>query len=379
MLDSLSTGLMNGLARSPESLMYAKQQSMKYLAKMPEGTQVAILQLGSTLKVLQDFTSDKAVLLAAVNSAKDEAVGGAYIMSPPNSVMEECNASNRQSELTVNALAQAAAFLSGVRGRKNLIWFTPGTPWLTEYPVFSGVPCLNDYTPQLHRAYAFLNAARVAVYPIDPRGLFTDPAGSAASNAGFGSHAASTRETTFGIGAVKDHEALQDIAEATGGVPYFNRNDLDAAIGEAIQTGEDYYSLAYVPPLSKYDGKFHTISVKVDRPKLHLQYRAGYTSVDPDRPAGTAANSSSNLAAQSGLLTQMAHGQAASTQLIFDVRVTPAATPAKPGDPEVIGVLNPAMKHPIWSVTTSLIRCQRVRLRWPLSRMGRARPPLSSS
>src|ERR1035441_4058550 len=41
----------------------------------------------------------------------------------------------------------------------------------------------------------------------------------------------------------------------------------------------------------------------------------------------------------------MVHGQAPSTQLLFDVQVTPSTDPRKPGDPQVIGSLNPTLKH----------------------------------
>jgi hypothetical protein len=40
----------------------------------------------------------------------------------------------------------------------------------------------------------------------------------------------------------------------------------------------------------------------------------------------------------------MTHGAAPSSQLVFDVRVTPSTAPAKPGDPLVIGSLNPTLK-----------------------------------
>jgi VWFA-related protein len=343
MLDNVN----NGLVRAPANFIYAKQQSMKYLAKMPEGTQVAILQLGSTLQVLQGFTSDKAVLLAAMNASSYKPVAGAYV-SPPVEKYSACAAANLQSELTVDALAEAAAFLSGVKGRKNLIWFTTGTPWLTQYPAFARVSCLKDYTPQLHKAYALLNEAEIALYPIDPRGLFVNPAFTAAAQPMRGGpQAAAMQQAAFGSMTMTEHGGLQDLAEATGGVPYFNRNDLDAAVGEAIETGADYYSLAYVPPLSKYDGKFHTIDVKVDRSSLHLQYRAGYTSVDVAKPQESPEGSAQRTAPEpeAALFAAMAHGEANSTQLLFDVRVTPSTTPAKPDDPPVIGILSPALKR----------------------------------
>jgi VWFA-related protein len=74
--------------------------------------------------------------------------------------------------------------------------------------------------------------------------------------------------------------SLEDLARATGGKAYYNRNDLDAAVGDAIATGADYYAISYVPPRSGYDDEYHSINVKVDHSGVHLQYREGYTSVD---------------------------------------------------------------------------------------------------
>jgi hypothetical protein len=113
----------------------------------------------------------------------------------------------------------------------------------------------------------------------------------------------------------------------------------------AITTGADYYSLSYVPPLAKYDGQYHTIDVKADRPNLHLQFRPGYTSVDLTKPVSSDRNSSkTEPPSPSALDVAMAHGAVPSTQLVFDVRATPSTAPAKPGDPLVIGALGPTLK-----------------------------------
>lgn len=155
-----------------------------------------------------------------------------------------------------------------------------------------------------------LTAARVALNPVDPRGLALYP-------------------------IPYDDHAMEEMAKATGGVVYYNRNDLDAAMGEAIAAGADYYSLSYVPPLSKYDGQFHKIDVKVDRPSVHLQYRDGYTAVDLAKHPQPTEKSSGKTAKQpdSESHTFMGHGVAPSTQ-----RPRNAVTaPARPGDPPVMG------------------------------------------
>jgi VWFA-related protein len=362
LLDSVSTGLANRLARAPENIAYAKQQSLKFLQNMPQGTQVAILQLGGTLKVIQGFTTDRAVLQAAMKSASYEPPGADVEYTPVLSVHFDmamaCTAVNTQSQLVLNGLQQVAAFLSGIKGRKNLLWFTPGIPWLTDYPRFSRVSCINDNTEPLHKTYGLLTAAQVALYPIDPRGLTVNSVGSVdvpllprppagkdyPRNIGAITEA---KDAAFLGSTSEEHASLQDMADATGGASYYNRNDLDGAMGEAIATGSDYYSLSYVPPVSKFDNKYHTIDVKVDRPNLHLQYRPGYTAIDlAGAPAATGALPSTALPAPSmGLLAAMGHGQAASSQILFNVQVTPSSGPAKPDDPEMIGTLNPSLKH----------------------------------
>jgi len=326
MLDEVTTWL-NGLMMGPENVMYAQYQSMIYLKTMPPGTQMAILMLGNGLQLVQGFTSNRDVLLEAMNSVNYESVPSTYVNpSTMPSREEACMAANRQSQLVMDALAQAATFLSGIQGRKNLIWFTPGIPWLTNYAQFSRSLCFNDYTAELQKVYAMLTAAQVALYPINPGG----------------------------VGICDDScDSRMDFAEHTGGVASYNRNDLDAAIGEAIATGSDYYSLSYVPPLAGYDGKYHTIDVKVDHPGLHLQYRKGYTSLDLveltksiAQPAakGKSAPTIALPPAVSQFRADMALGVPPSTQLLLAVRVVPAATPSQPATSPVKGDLNPKLK-----------------------------------
>jgi hypothetical protein len=195
--------------------------------------------------------------------------------------------------------------------------------------------CLVDFGPELQKAYGLLTAAQVAVYPVDPRGLFND--GQAADIGELPIEKSDTfRRYSF--------VSMQDIATSTGGVAYLNRNDIDAAIGEAIATGADYYSLSYVPPPSKYDGKYHTIDVKIDRPGLHLQYREGYTDIDLAKPQSEKESARNAPAPDSDFNVAVDRGMIPSTGLVFDLRVAPSTAQAKPGDPPVAGMLNSKLK-----------------------------------
>jgi VWFA-related protein len=351
MLDGLTTGLAGHLKPSPENLMFEQKQSKRYLESMPAGTRVAILEMTDGLREVQGFTSDREVLLAAIQTIKYKPVAQAYFEPlpappPPMQWPQEmvrglmCRAANAQSRMTLDALDRAAAFLSGFNGRKNLIWFTPGIPWLTQYKKFSGVDCLIDYTQELQRTYGLLTAARITLYPVDPRGL-KDCSHDAVSTASANDFSSTGCQAAL----VEEHGSLDDMAKATGGTAYYDRNDLEAVVQEAIATGADYYSLAYVPPLPKYDGKYHTIDVKVDRPNLHLQYRPGYISLDLAKPTKPDEKNPDKTAPPvDEFHAAMVHGVAPSTQILFNVRVQPSTAPARPGDPSVIGSPDIALK-----------------------------------
>jgi VWFA-related protein len=321
----------------PELFIYAKLQAAKYLQTMPAGTRVAILHSEEGLRLVQDVTTDRDVLLAAVSKLSYKSPSGTTVAVMAHTPFTAiCAGWNRQSRLTLNALGQLAGFTFGIEGRKNVIWFMPGIPWLTNYDQWGGFFCLDNDTPQLHQAYNLLTAAQVALYPVDSRGL--------------GGESTTNPAAAF-LARANLHESLQSFAEATGGVPYFNRNDLDTVIGEAISAGSDYYLLSYVPPLAGYDGKYHTIDVKVDRPGLRLQYRKNYTSLDPAKLFKPSTEPTGKTAATDlpPAVTQfragMAHGALPSAQLLLAARVLPSTTALKPAPLPVKGDLNPKLNN----------------------------------
>ena len=352
LIDDVTTG--SALRIASQYVSISRAQATKFVQTLPPGTQVILLQLGVGLRVIQPLTTDRDVLLAALHSvtyvqnaraslpmcdptAKKKDLG--YCGPPP--VFEACSVANAQSQTIVDTLDNVAAYLSGIKGRKNLIWFTPGIPWLTNFGDYDAIPCMRDYTASLLRDYNLLAAAQVALYPVDPAGVLPfPPLPGIYSGEGTGAPALSSV-----VVQADDHFSMEDFAESTGGQAYYNTNDLASAIGQAIATGTDYYSLSYVPPLARYDGQFHKISVTVDRPGIRLVYRKGYTSIDPAKtpPPAQKASTQTPPSPDAVLYASMAHGSPPSTQILFTVAVTPSAAPTHPGDP-VLGQLNPSVK-----------------------------------
>ena len=78
---------------------------------------------------------------------------------------------------------------------------------------------------------------------------------------------------------------LRALAAATGGVAYFDRDDLDVAIREAIDDGRSNYTLGFYPSGDDAASRVHQVAVRVTRPGVMLRYRNAYQTETPRKPA----------------------------------------------------------------------------------------------
>jgi len=269
--------LIDALNASPGMVIHVQREAVKYLKTMPEGTQVAVFWLSQGgLHLLQGFTADRRLLIGA--------------MSRTLAVQTTIEGWTRQW-LTTDAMDEIAVYVSGIKGRKNLIWFTPGMPLMLLRD--GGYGWHNMEMGPVHRlmdAYELLTRAQVAICPIDPRGV----------------------GPRMGMVSL----LAEEVAAQSGGTAYYNTNDLAAAVAKAVANGAEYYTLSYIPPGKKDDGHWHTIHVDVDRPGVRLVYRTGYDSEDP-----LAANA---VAPGPGLKQAVMAGRAMTgAEMQFDVKLVP--------------------------------------------------------
>ena len=129
---------------------------------------------------------------------------------------------------------------------------------------------------------------------------------------------------------------MEAVAEVTGGVAYYNNNDLRSQIAKVVDQGNHYYTLTYAPPPFANDARYHSIHIEVDRPGLHLTYRKGFAAEDPTKPPPSSGPQLMKAA--------MGPGVPPSTQLLFDVKVEPSNEPENPFDPPVLGLLDARFK-----------------------------------
>jgi VWFA-related protein len=336
------------LARSLAAQKLAKQDAMKYVATMPPGTRVIVLGLSNSLRTLQGATSDPELLAAAISTMEYNMAGGAGVYE------QWCSQTETRARVTMEALQQIAADASAIKGKKNLLWFSVGLPWLTDPS--ARAKCLPDYFNDMLKSYGLLTAAQIAVYPIDVRGVPTMPdafvtsMGRLWANVYLLAGTALTKAQEDFMQTTADEQlAMESIAEATGGAAYYNSNDLASLIAKAVDKGANYYTLTYVPPGTKYDYAHHSINVKVDQPGLHLVYRESYDAVDPATikpPPGLTLATTLPTSGPVDMRLAMGRAMPTSQQILFDVGVESSTEVVKTTDPQgsILGTLDPVVK-----------------------------------
>jgi VWFA-related protein len=296
------------LSRSTQIQHYVKLAALDAIDRMPPGTRVAVMSMTNSLHVMQGFTSNQAILKAAVDAAPYDLDG----MGNRQGVQRDM-----RNRMVLESFDQIAADVAPMKGRKNLIWFSMGIPDITDPNHAASIP---DYSKPLNLAYDQLTAAQVSVYPV----------------------------YAGGVGLLGGRQlSLDMVAEATGGIAYSETNDMATAVLKAIDNGANYYSIAYVPPSQKYDGAYHKIEVKVDRPDVHLVFRKGYDADDLAKskvPAGLTLSMTPPPAYAGNMKAPMSRGMATSQDLLFDVGVAPSTIAPKPTDPPVMGTLDPKLR-----------------------------------
>ncbi len=369
LLDSLNTPTANQ--------QELRRQMLVWAGKIPTGTPLALFMLSNQLHLVTGFTTDIAQFTHGLQSpgaqssivpstenmpsasvaylaASDSA--DAATMEYVRSLMRFDTATtnfntDQRARLTLDALQQLSRYLAAVPGRKNLIWFSGSFPIslgsdpalalaLDQHPTQQ----IRDDTDALRQTIALLAAARVAVYPVDARGLMPSVSSDAAyvgspnfagsaSPPGAGAKPTSSPDLSsdnagFGTGTGLEQTAMIALADATGGHAYANTNDLTKALGRVVENGSSYYTIGYEPSVKDNNGAFRKIDVRLARGKsdgkYKLAFRRGYFTESPTHIAAGAAEAGPLAAA-------LLPGAPPATQILFEARVLPATDPEAEG------------------------------------------------
>lgn len=275
--------------------LYARQQLVKFIQDVPDGARFAIFVRSDGLHLVQGFTSDKAVLYAAIDPHHPKAHIPAVFLSAAN-----FGRGDRIS--AVNTLHAIATYLQGLPGRKNLIWFS------SEFPVslFTSEGDPVNYQEETKATLNLLAQDEIAVYPVDARGVpygqshvqladsvhsdtitSSIDAGSAAGAGGGGGGSSPSTTSAFvsGTSSVADsYNTMDGVARATGGKAYYGDNSVATQLKLATESGRMYYMLTYAPSNHDYNGRLRNIHVEVARKGDVLAYRRAYYGTEGPEP-----------------------------------------------------------------------------------------------
>jgi VWFA-related protein len=282
--------------------------------QMRPGDLVAIVRTSAGMGALQQFTTDKRLLHAALDRVKY--VTNRVGMSSFTPLASSGGGGRggrgrggdagfgryREETMTVGSLGAIEYVLNsmtGLPGRKSLVLFTEDIRVLyqraTDGVIAGALQQVNDAASR----------AGVVIHTVDPRGM-----------ADYSVQAADNTSTMSGrrVGRVAGQRELQtatsqqgmsEVAEESGGLFLQGNNDLAGALREAAEDSDGYYLIGYRPEagtFEKRDGElqFHKIEVKVKEAGLHVRSRDGFFG-EPggDRPLEHTREAELNRALQS--------------------------------------------------------------------------------
>ncbi|HEX3469748.1 MAG TPA: VWA domain-containing protein [Silvibacterium sp.] len=212
--------------------MYLYSELTRFFKDPPVQPLAIYLRAGNGCFLVQNFTTDRALLLAAVRKAipRMEPTGREYLSD-------------------IDTMYQIAGYLSQLPGRKNVLWFSGGS----TLNLRADADVYED--PQAWRdLYDLLEQERIAVYPIDARGL-----------------------TTAIVPGMWAQDALMnETAMATGGQAFYNTNGMKEITNRILSTDGSFYTLTYSPHDFHFDNKWHKVRVALNVNGYQLSYRRGY-------------------------------------------------------------------------------------------------------
>jgi VWFA-related protein len=261
----------------PDEVERAMSSAEKFVEKqMTPADLVAVVTLGNTLKVEQDFTADRDALTRVLRRVHG-VDGQGFESTDMNADSQTENGQAFSADDTeynifnTDRKLQAIAAISQTLGRldqkKSILFFGGGVEKTG-----------TENQSQLRAAINAAVRANVSLYPVDVRGLQAMVPGGNATQASLrGTSAYSGRAVSAQFDSnFQSQETLVTLASDTGGKAFLDTNDFGKAYEKVQADSAAYYVLGYRSSNTNMDGRLRRITVKVNRADLKLEYRNAY-------------------------------------------------------------------------------------------------------
>jgi VWFA-related protein len=276
-----------------EDEYFARYSLQKYLGTQGEVLNQPVMLIARSIDrtmVLCDYTTSKKKVLEALNR---HLAGNDWRNQNPNFSREQVGAA-------FASLIEVAKATQGHPGHKNVVWIGRGFTALQ----WGNLPQdqIDAVQGMVAKCVELLREARVTLYAIDPAGVTVD-------DGRIDQNGVVTIDDPFN-GAVN----FDSMVRATGGQSMHGRNDVDRLVGDAVASGETFYTLSYRPSWLDGDdsGKFRPIKVIVRGGGLTATSRLGYY------PGVAAGSSFPDAQAKAGSAETFDLASACSGLMVFD-------------------------------------------------------------
>jgi len=270
---------------------------------------MAVVHTAGANDANQEFTSNKRLLVAAVNKTQGRKLDSATAnktneFNRTRDTRQQGDSLNDPDDpergfnarTTLDTLRNVANWFGAVRGRRKAILFVSEG---IDYDIYDVIAANNSnhqsasmVLDATREAIGAATRSNVAIYGIDPRGL-TDLGDESIELGAF------PDDTSLGVGPGSlqselrlAQDSLRTLSEETGGFAMVNKNDFATAFTRIVEDNSSYYVLAYYPPDPR-PGRTHKIAVRITRPGLTVRARKAYlTPKKVDSPKTTSTSPS---------------------------------------------------------------------------------------
>jgi VWFA-related protein len=304
--------VVDDLESSFESVVYMKDSLRKFVdEQMQEGDIVTIIRTGAGVGALQQFTTDKRQLRAAINrirwkpSSRAGITGTAPVDTSPkadtNILTEDASRGREDTEKydrEIQMLGKIGALnlvVKGMRdwpGRKMVMFFSDG------FVIHNSIEISQRLLDVLRRVTDLANRNSVVIYTMDARGLETDFSAADAQVQG-----ATDGRSIGNLLGVRSQarflpqEGLAYLAKQTGGFLIKNTNNLNKGIERILDDQRGYYLIGYIPEKTSKseESKGHKVEIRVKRPGLEVRSRSSFYRAASEVPSSSKRNPSDRM------------------------------------------------------------------------------------
>ena len=268
--------------------------------KLGPDDQVMLVSYDRSLHVRQPFTTNIRQVLIGLEEL--QALSGHQVdrLASRRRALEEIEAVNwagaaiaaarshadlvyLEMDFTLRALGDLMQALSGLQGRKALLYISDGLPMSVAEDLFiavderfprasaRGEAFAYDLRPEFRRLAAQANTSGVTFYTLDAGGAEIHSSLSAEEG---GTRQGGGRIYVDSIYNANLQEPLHFMADETGGIAFTNTNAVEASLDRMSRDFGNFYSLGFHPGHSG-SGRYYKLEVKV-RKGLRVRHRRGY-------------------------------------------------------------------------------------------------------